>query len=136
MMKKVMLFLGIIALVCAASSGLAQDNMVETVKKGCAKELSSFCKDITPGQGRVLACLYANGDKLSGSCEYALYDAAARLERVVAALTYVSNECDEDLEQFCRNIAPGEGRLLECLKKNNAKLQKRCAQALDDVGMK
>jgi hypothetical protein len=136
MMKKTMLFLSIFALMLAASNGLAQDDIVETVKKGCEKELDSFCKGITPGEGRVLACLYANGDKLSGSCEYALYDAAAQLERVVAALTYVANECDADLEKFCSQIAPGEGRLLECLKKNKQQLQKRCTQALDDVGMK
>lgn len=39
---------------------------VETVAKGCQKEIEGFCKDVTPGQGRVLACLYAYGDKLSG----------------------------------------------------------------------
>ena len=36
---------------------------------------------MTPGQGRVLACLYAHGDKLSAKCEYALYDAAAQAGR-------------------------------------------------------
>ena len=39
-------------------------------------ELETYCKDVTPGDGRILACLYAHGDKLSGQCEYALYDAA------------------------------------------------------------
>jgi hypothetical protein len=45
--------------------------------------------------------LYAHGDKISGQCEYALYDAAVQLERFVAALTYVTNECEDDLEQYC-----------------------------------
>ncbi len=38
---------------------------------------------------------------MSNRCEYALYDAAAQLERAVAALTYVANECNDDLEKYC-----------------------------------
>lgn len=114
----------------------ALDKLVETVAKGCDKELKSYCKDVTPGEGRILACLYAHGDKLTGQCEYALYDAAAQLERFVAALTYVANECEDDLEKYCANIQPGQGRLLACLDKNKKKITKRCKQALKDVGAK
>ena len=77
---------------------------------------------MTPGEGRILACLYAHSDKLSGKCEFALYDAAAQLERAVAALSYVVNECADDLDQFCRDVAAGEGRLLMCLDKNDQKI--------------
>jgi hypothetical protein len=82
------------------------------------------------------ACLYAHGDKLSPKCEYALYDAAVQLERAVAALSYVANECDEDLDKYCSAVAPGEGRLLDCLNKKSNQLTKRCKQALKDVGLK
>jgi len=44
-------------------------------------EIETYCKAVTPGEGRILACLYAYQDKLSGKCEYALYNAAVRLER-------------------------------------------------------
>jgi hypothetical protein len=83
-----------------------------------------------------LACLYAYGDKLSAKCEFALYDAAVQLERAVAALTYVANECDDDLDKYCGAIAPGEGRLLECIEKHDKKVSKRCKQAIKDVGLK
>ena len=36
---------------------------------------------------------------------YALYDAAFQLERAVAALTYMANECADDLGQFCGDAA-------------------------------
>lgn len=114
----------------------AAENIVETVAKGCEKELTSYCKDVTPGEGRILACLYAHSDKLSGQCEYALYDAAAQLERFVAALSYLANECDDDLDKFCTGVAAGEGRLLKCLDDNSAKISARCTQALKDVGTK
>jgi hypothetical protein len=116
------------------SNANAADNIIETVAKGCEKELTSYCKDVTPGEGRILACLYAHSDKLTGQCEYALYDAAAQLERFVAALSYVANECDADLERFCADIAVGEGRVLKCLDENSSKINERCSQALKDVG--
>ncbi len=115
---------------------MAQQSLVDSVVKGCDKELKTYCKDVTPGEGRVLACLYAHSDKLSGQCEYALYDAAAQLERALTALTYVANECRDDLEKFCSNIKPGEGRLLQCIDRNNAKVSSRCKQAMKDTGLK
>jgi hypothetical protein len=114
----------------------AAQGLIDQVAKGCDKELMAYCKDVTPGEGRVLACLYAHEDKLSGKCQYALYDAAAQLERAVNALTYVVNECRDDLTKFCSNIEPGQGRLLQCIDKNDAKVSKRCKQALKDVGLK
>lgn len=125
-----------VALAIAALPARAADDLVDTVKNGCKTELESYCAKVTPGQGRVIACLYAYGDKLSGRCEYALYDAAAQLERVVAALTYVANECDEDIDEFCDKVEAGEGRIATCLKENSSKISKRCSQAMSDVGVK
>ncbi|TFH22572.1 MAG: hypothetical protein E4H03_08120 [Myxococcales bacterium] len=113
----------------------AQDDIVQEVKTGCEKELNDFCAKVTPGQGRVLACLYAHGDKLSGRCEYALYDAAAKLERAINALSYVANECLDDAEKLCPNVEMGEGRIIECLNKHKGDLDARCATALKDTGL-
>ena len=113
-----------------------QQNLIDTVANGCKEEIQKYCSTVTPGEGRVLACLYAYEDKLSGRCEYALWDAAAQLERAVAAITYAVNECSSDLKQFCANTPPGEGRLLQCIQKNDAKVSARCKQARKDVGMK
>ena len=115
---------------------MAQQTLVDTVANGCKEEIEKYCKNVTPGEGRVLACLYAYEDKLSGKCEYALYDAAAQLERAVAALSYVVNECSSDLRKFCGSVAAGEGRLLQCIQKNDAQVSARCKQARKDVGLK
>ena len=136
MRKRVVLLAAVAMFFVSISAVWAADNIIETVAKGCEKELTSYCKDVTPGEGRILACLYAHSDKLTGQCEYALYDAAAQLERFVAALSYVANECDADLERFCADIAVGEGRILKCLDDNANKISERCTQALKDVGAK
>lgn len=110
-------------------------SLADEVKEGCKAELESYCKQVTPGEGRLLACLYAFQDKLSGRCDYALYDASVRLEHAVAALSYGAAECQGDIEKHCAKIEAGEGRILDCLKKQGDKLSKRCNQAIKDVGL-
>lgn len=134
-MKRVFGLLVVVCLLAVCGDAAAQ-GILETVATGCQSELTTYCKDVTPGEGRVLACLYAFQDKLSGKCEYALYDAAARLERAVAALTYAAKECEADLAANCAGVKAGDGRILECLEKNDAKVSTRCKGALKDVGLK
>jgi len=136
MKKSYLVLLTLSVLLFTGTTAPAADDLVQTVVNGCKQELETYCKDVTPGEGRVLACLYAHSDKLSGQCEYALYDAAAQLERFVAALGYVVNECKDDLQNLCSGVPAGQGRLLDCLEKNDSKVSKRCEQARKDVGLK
>lgn len=136
----VALFSGIISV---SSAMAAEDPLkkgvqgaLDTFTQGCQVELTTICKDVTPGEGRLLACLYAFQDKLSPSCEYALYDAASQLEKTVKTLVYVASECHDDLQANCAEVQPGEGRLLDCLDKNQAKVSTRCKDAVKAAGYK
>ena len=120
----------------SASSVAAQQPLAEQVLEGCKSELESWCQSVTPGEGRLLACLYAHEDQLSGQCEFALYDAAVRLDRAISALTYVAGECRGDIESLCAKVEAGEGRIAECLNKNASKVSKPCNQAMTEVGLK
>ena len=136
-MKGFLLVIGVAIVSLGVAGNLpAQETLIDTVANGCKTEITTYCKDVKPGEGRILACLYAYEDKLSGQCEYALYDAAARLERAVAALTYVAKECEADIVANCTGVKAGEGRVLQCLEKNEAKVSKRCKGAIKDVGLK
>jgi len=135
-MKRLLPFFLSIGLGLLVVSANAMDDLIESVRKGCEKELKTYCANVKPGDGRVLACFYAHGDKLSGSCEYALYDAAAQLERFISALTYVANECHADLAKHCGKVAIGEGRVARCLLANKAKLDQRCVRAIDATELK
>ncbi len=111
----------------------ADKGPIQTFSDGCKTELETYCKDVTPGEGRLIACLYAHIDNISPRCEYAVYDASSQLERAITALTYVASECGDDLDKLCSNIEPGEGRLLSCLETNADKVSNRCKQAIEDV---
>ena len=117
-------------------TGAMQGQLHVQVLEGCSSELAQYCADVTAGDSRLLACLYAHGDKLSGQCDYALYDAAARLERAVGAVTYVATECRSELDAYCANVEVGEGRVAQCLKDHASELSTGCDQALTTVGAK
>jgi len=102
----------------------------QTVEKECKKEITTYCKDVAPGEGRVLACLSGQVDKLSGRCEFAVRDASGQLERVQEVVSRVANECRDDLKAFCSDVKPGQGRLLGCLEANKAKISERCVRAI------
>src|SRR5512143_1308379 len=128
-MRQAMVWTVVIGMVLVFSGVVsAQQALIDSVVKDCDKELKTYCKDVTPGEGRGLACLYAFSDKLSPQCEYALYDAAAQLERAINAIAYAANECRDDLTKFCADIKPGQGRLLQCIEKNDTKVTTRCKQ--------
>ena len=119
-------------LVGLSAPAYAQD-IVSSVQKGCAAEIENYCSQVTMGEGRLLACFYAHEDKLSGQCQYALYDASAQLERAVSALNYVAGQCDDDIMKHCANVQAGEGRIIDCLKANSETVSGACMQAIDDV---
>jgi len=134
---RLLLILGVGLMLCARSSVAAaasEMSLTDQVKEGCKAELDTHCKGVTPGEGRLLACLYAYEDKLSVRCDYALYDAAVRLERAVMALSYGATECKSDIEKHCAAVQAGEGRIVDCLKKQGEKVSQRCRQAMKDLG--
>ena len=120
-------------LILGLSAPAYSQDIFTSIEKGCAAEIESFCSQVTMGEGRLLACFYAHEDKLSGQCQYALYDASAQLERAVSALNYVAGQCDDDIMKHCAEVQMGEGRILDCLKANSETVSAACTQAIDDV---
>lgn len=110
----------------------AQD-IVETVVQGCEAEIATYCSQVSPGEGRMLACFFAHEDKLSGQCQYALYSASAQLEQAFAALDYVATQCRDDMLKLCADVQLGEGRVIECLKSNQESVSEACNKAVAEV---
>jgi hypothetical protein len=114
-------------------SASASADIVETIAEGCAAEIENYCSQVTPGEGRLLACFFAHEDKLSGKCEFAMYNAAAELEHAVNSLAYVAAQCEKDILANCGDVAVGEGRVLDCLEANQESVSDACKQAVDEV---
>ncbi len=113
----------------------ADETLAAGLRKACSKELSTFCKGVPEGDGRVLACLYAFQEKVSDKCVYAVYDAAEKLEQAATAVKFAASQCQADLQKFCADVKPGKGRGLGCLQKNEKNVSATCKDALVQTGL-
>ena len=116
-------------------SAVAQQDLVETISRDCRGEIERYCVNVSPGRGRMLACLYAYSANLTAVCGSALLDAAPDLARTIANLALAAKECRGDLRAYCSEVSPGEGRLVGCLNRNNNKVSERCKEALEAGGL-
>ncbi len=112
---------------------MAQDALVEHLIQACETDIRSYCSQVTLGEGRMLHCMAAHEDKISGRCQYAFYQAATVLEQLATAVAYVASQCETDIETHCRGVAMGEGRILMCLTENEAEVSDACNQAVSDT---
>ena len=117
----------------AGSSALAQETLLEHVVLACETDLNNYCSQVTPGNGRLLHCMAAHEDKISGQCEYAFYQAATLLEQLSIAINYVAQECKTEIQTHCSGVELGEGRILACLAENEADVGEACKKAVADT---
>ena len=132
-MKKSIFWTTCASLLLIASQASAQDAIVEKLLNACEADINTYCNQVTPGEGRLLHCMAAHEDKISGQCGYALYQAATLMEQMAAAIVYVGNQCAADIEKHCSGVAMGEGRILMCLEENAAEVSDACNQAVADT---
>ena len=128
---------GAVILVAAAlatsGSASAQESLLEYVVGACEEDLTQYCSQVTPGEGRLLHCVAAHEDKLSGQCEYALYQAASLLEQLSVAIAYFAQSCETEIRTLCSEVEAGEGRILACLDENSEQVGETCKKAIADT---
>ncbi len=115
----------------------AQATIPQALVLNCANDIKQFCSTITPGGGRIVSCLFANNDKITGQCTFAMIDASVALNATMASLRHLAKttSCRSDLRQYCRGIPAGGGRLYRCLRSNKATLTDGCRSALPKAEM-
>jgi hypothetical protein len=62
------------ALLCTSQAALAQE-LTAAQRNACMGDYEKYCKDVTPGGGRIIACLAKSSDKLTPACKKVLADA-------------------------------------------------------------
>jgi hypothetical protein len=130
---KTILALTLVGVFSLAGLTAAQETAVEQALEICQPEIESFCSQVTPGEGRLLACFMAHEDKLSGQCGWALYAAMDELEAFMNAVAYVADSCWDDMVEHCGDVQMGEGRVATCLLDHKEDVSETCRQAMDDV---
>jgi hypothetical protein len=92
----------------------------------CAEEIAKHCKGVKPGGGRILDCLNEHQNELSISCRKKLDESRKRLMEAQQA-------CTGDMEKFCKDVQPGWGRVLKCLREHAQELSSACSQEIGKI---
>ncbi|MEJ2086148.1 MAG: cysteine rich repeat-containing protein, partial [Acidobacteriota bacterium] len=132
---ELILSLAVLAMLLLPGTTLAQegDDLIEQALEICQPDIEAYCSQVTPGEGRLLACFVAHEDKISGACEWAVYEVMDALNDYVDAIAYLADACWDDLVEFCGDVEMGEGRVGTCLLEHSEAVSDECSQAMDDV---
>jgi hypothetical protein len=93
------------------------------IGEGCEQDVYDYCKGVPAGQGQVAACLKANKDKVSASCQEAI-NRWANLQMQVGVT------CRNDINKWCPTVWQGDGRILGCLLGHEKDLESDCRDLL------
>jgi len=132
-MSKKIIWMAAALAMFTGSNVLSQDTLVDHLISACESDIENYCSQVTLGEGRMLHCMAAHEDKISGQCQYAFYQAATLLEQLSMAIAYVARECETEIESLCGDVEAGEGRILACLEQHEEKIGDGCKTAITDT---
>ncbi|QDP22584.1 cysteine rich repeat-containing protein [Bradyrhizobium cosmicum] len=143
----------------AAAAKQPTSAQAAAVKSACRADYPKVCASVPPGGAPALECLEKNKSKVSPACEKAVTaatgggSAAATVTPAGAAppaaapaaaptvivlrplrpreeLFIVQSACREDIRTLCGSVAPGGGRIIQCVASNAASLSPACKDVL------
>ncbi|HZX97689.1 MAG TPA: cysteine rich repeat-containing protein [Myxococcales bacterium] len=117
---------GLLAAIWAGAvtaSGAAQAD------SACIPDGQRYCSAIPIGDGRILTCLQSRWKDLSSSCQQEIQNIQNRSREINAA-------CANDVWQYCRDVAPGAGRIRVCLWSRWNDLSSTCRDKAAEVAEK
>ncbi len=89
-------------------------------KGPCATDAKTFCSNVQPGDGRIHRCMMSHQAELSPACRDGMKALNEKFDRLAKA-------CKSDMEKYCKDVPPGDGRILSCLKGRDSDLDRACA---------
>ena len=92
---------------------------IQRVEGACGGDIERFCSEVTPGGGRLAACMDAYSDQLSRSCQFTLGRAANRVQQ---AVENIADTCMSAVQQQCGNADD----MKQCLQQKNSALPQSC----------
>ncbi len=105
-------------------------NAAQKMHDACGGDVERFCKNVEPGGGRLMECLKEHKDELSPACREMKFRAKAYMkEHKKERMAAVEDACRGDVNEFCKDVEPGDGRIMHCLKDHKSELSEGCRNA-------
>lgn len=111
--------------------GEALKSKVEHVEAACGADVKRLCKGIEPGEGRIQRCLTEHKDEISQECKDSLREQGEALQ---SKWEKVETACSADAKRLCKDVEPGEGRILVCLMQHPKEISQTCKDAIVGKG--
>jgi Golgi apparatus protein 1 len=106
---------------------------IAKLESSCASDITKYCKDVTPGEGRMIYCMQAHEDKIGPKCAYELGETAGSVQATSDLLKDGVIACKAEIAGVCGKVQPGQGRIATCLIENKSTASKGCAEAIQKV---
>ncbi len=135
-----------------ATPGKPSDAQIAAIRGACRSDYPRVCAGVPTGGAPALQCLERNKSKLSAGCEQAVAAAGGgaaapsattagapaaapaaivlRPMRPREELFVLRSACGADVRSLCGGVAPGGGRILQCLATQAASLSPDCRGVL------
>lgn len=90
----------------------------------CTDDAAKFCGDVQSGGGRLfMKCMREHENELSPACK-------ERIAEMKKGLQEFREACQDDTLKFCKDMKPGGGRVVKCLKEHENELSSECKARL------
>ena len=120
-------YLPVILLACVTMN---KQLAAQSIFESCSKDIESYCSQVTPGNGRLSACLYSYEDKISDECDAATEDLSNLLDWFLETVRYTMDQCADDIQTYCAGTEFGGGRILSCLANKSSQVADGCREAV------
>jgi hypothetical protein len=118
----------------AGAQTIGYAEAIDLLSANCGKDIATFCGKENLGGGRVQRCLAQSQAKISAKCKAASVEVAALIRKREAARQAVLKVCERDIGRLCSGVVAGDGNLLGCFLKAEARASAPCRQAVTDAG--
>ncbi len=118
--------LGALAITLMLGAATTERLAAQSIFESCETDLKDFCSQVLPGNGHIVACIYAHEDKISESCDAAIEDQASLLDWFFESVRYVMDRCADDIQKHCAGVKFGGGRIFSCLVEKTSSLTDDC----------
>ncbi len=105
----------------------------QSIFESCETDLKAYCGQVTPGNGHIVACLYAHENTLSDNCDAATEDHANLLDWFFESVRYVMDQCANDIQKHCADVTFGGGRIFSCLVEKTSSLTDGCKALVPEM---
>jgi hypothetical protein len=92
----------------------------------CADTVNKYCKDVTPGGGRIIQCLNDHRDDQSLKCR-------DWIEAQTRSMNELNTVCAKEIVTFCNFDYPDNIRIYRCLANNYAGLSFECKDKVREI---